>query len=207
MTDAPDRFFVTDTELVQLLGMTPGDPAATSARALGLADHLENADLRRAGIQSLLVRGLATLTDGDRLDAVGPAQVVGAVLGRATDWLAFAVEGPNVRARTVLASAPVGAVTIALGPVGVHEVAPLRPDIPLTEPLKLLIDAYAANDAMERPLEVRVRRSQGADADDVLFTIDADGTWSMPRGRLLTHTGTAAEVWPHVLAAVAEPQA
>ncbi len=207
VTEANERFFVTDTELIQLIGMTPGPAADASASALGLGDHLGNADLRRAGIQSLLVRELAVLTDGDRLEAVGKAQYVGAVLGHATDWLVLSVEGSNVRAFTTLVASPVGNLTIALGPVAVHEVVPLDPALPLSEPLKKLVDAYLADPAINRPLLVRVRRVRGEGDDGVRIEIGEDGAWKMPVSVLRAHAGTEAEVWPHVVAALSAKDA
>lgn len=201
-----ERFFVTETELVQRLGMMDAAPGtATAASSLGLADRLANADLRRIGIQSLLVRDLATLSDGDRLDAIGKAQVVGAVLGTTTTGLILSVEGPNVRAWTVLVAGTAGNMVMALGPVGVHEVVPLDPSLPLTHPLKKLVDGYVADTAMHRPLVVRVRRARaGHDDDGIRLTIAEDGTWTMPAGSLLVHTGEE-QVWAAVEAALQRP--
>lgn len=201
-----ERFFVTETELIQLLGMMDDAPGtAAAASALGLTDHLDNRDLRRAGIQSLFVRGLATLSDGDRMDAVGRAQVVGAILGNTTVGYTLSVEGPNVRAWTTLLASTAGNVVIAFGPVAVHEVVPLDPDLPLTHPLKKLIDGYVADAAMQRPLLVRVRRTRpDHDDDGVRITIAADGTWTMPAGTVLTHTGEE-QVWAAAETALTKP--
>lgn len=201
-----ERFFVTESELIQLLGMMNDSPGtAAAASTLGLTDHLGNRDLRRAGIQSLVVRGLATLSDGDRLDAIGKAQVVGAVLGSTTTGFTLSVEGPTVRAWTTLFASSAGNLVIALGPIGVHEVVPLDPGLPLTYPLKKLVDGYVGNPAMQKPLVVRVRRTRpDHDDDGIRITIDESGTWTMPAGSLLVHTGED-HVWTAAEAALSRP--
>lgn len=202
MTDGQESFFLTEAELTQLVGMTPGVSAARSADALGIAGHVTNADVRRAGIQTLLVRGLATLSDGDLLQAQGNAHAVGAMLGQATDWLVLSVEGENVRAFTTLVASPVGNLTIALSPTGVHELTPLDPALPLTEPLRLLIGAYVDDETLTKPLLVRVRHLLTQEDVGVRITMAADGTWTVPVSALQTQSGAPADVWPHVTAAL-----
>lgn len=202
MTDGQEQFFLTEAELTQLVGMTPGESAARSADALGIAENVTNTDIRRAGIQTLLVRGLATISDGDLLQAQGNAHAVGAILGQATDWLVLSVEGENVRAFTTLVASPVGNLTIALSPTGVHEVTPIDPALPLTDPLRLLIDAYVADETLTKPLLVRVRRLLPQEDAGVRITIAADGSWTVPVSALLTQSGAPADVWPYATAAL-----
>jgi hypothetical protein len=79
----PDAIGFGFAELLLLLNLRRGPAAEASAKALRLAEELDDASLLAAGASSLVARGLATVEPGGDLSVAGPVAAVTSALTEA----------------------------------------------------------------------------------------------------------------------------
>jgi len=79
----PDAIGFGFAELLLLLNLRRGPAAEASAKALRLAEELDDASLLAAGASSLVARGLATVEPGGDLSVAGPMAAVTSALTEA----------------------------------------------------------------------------------------------------------------------------
>lgn len=201
MTDDTATLRITEAELVTLLLLTNNAAATRTAHVLGLEPQLANGEIDRAGMQTLLVRELGVL-EGDRFSPQGPAQVIAAIVGSATEWLVTTVDGPDVQTAVVVVASPDARLMVVVMPTGVHEVRPIDPTGPLTDVPRVLAESFAADTTYRKPLGVRIRQLSADTERTARFEIQDADTWRIG-ATLLATSGTPYEIWGHVLEALA----
>ena len=193
---------ITEPELVTLLAMGEGPGVTLSGQALGLGPLLAENLTHRAGVQTLLVRGLAEL-DGRELRAVAQARAVAAIAAAATEAFVVTVEGPATKTITSLISADGARMMFTLYPTGVHEVRLLTPEKSALDLVEAFLLAYDSDPAPERPLVARIRRLTAAGEHGVRLEWPTAGHWVYAPSILGTQSGAPGAVWPAVAAALA----
>ena len=73
-------------EMAYLLQLRETEAARRSAAWLRLSDETVNPDLRRAGLSSLIARGMAVVTDGSDVSFTQPVDVVAYTVANAERW-------------------------------------------------------------------------------------------------------------------------
>lgn len=196
MTNTNTPIRITEAELVTLLLLAPSDSTTRTAHVLGLEPQLSVGEVDRAGMQTLLVRDLATLED-ELLTAQGPAQVLGVVFATADQWLVVTVDGSDVQTAIVVVSAPTARLMFVIFPSGVHEVRPLAPEGEVIDVARALASSFAEDSTYAKPLTVRIRYLTSDAERDARFSIAARDTWSV-KGSILQTSGSPNEIWSTV---------
>lgn len=165
----------TSFELVALLTFQPGAAATQSAQSLRLADLQSSADARRAGLSSLLVRGLAVATDG-QVAPVGNAGGVSGVLTRADRWVEVGVVRRDRTDAAVLAG--VGGSGLLVSPRGLDtwDALPVRPGADLVD-AGVDLARQGVEDAGEQAVSVSVKVTTPAGSVAAAVHRDDAGTW------------------------------
>ena len=123
MTDESE-LLLTDHELLALLAMNPTD-AATATRDLFRLSTVAHRDvLERAGITTLLARGMAE-PNGEDIVPVERGALVAAVLTTATEWLEVAFVAANSHHVMFVAASEHGSLLLSLNQLGAHQVRPV----------------------------------------------------------------------------------
>lgn len=123
MTDESD-LLLTDHELLALLAMNPTE-SSTATRdlfRLGAVAHQEI--LERAGITTLLARGMAQ-PDGEDIVPIDRGALIAAVLTTATAWLEVAFVTPEAEHVMFVAASEHGSLLLSLNRLGAHQVRPV----------------------------------------------------------------------------------
>ena len=123
MTDESE-LLLTDHELLALLAMNPGDSTTFTRELFRLNGVPHQEVLERAGITTLLARGMAQ-ANGEDIDPVGRGALVAAVLTTATSWLEVAFVTPKVDHVMFVAASEHGSLLLSLDRLGVHQVRPV----------------------------------------------------------------------------------
>lgn len=128
MTDSPSPedavLLVTDHELMAFLAMNPTDSAQATRDLFRLSTVEDRQVLERAGVTTLLARGMATVEDED-IVPVDKGAFIAAILTSATDWLEVALVTPKVDHVMFVAASEHGAILLSLNRLGAHEVRPV----------------------------------------------------------------------------------
>ncbi|MBD8078623.1 hypothetical protein [Cellulosimicrobium arenosum] len=193
-TAAP--FPLTTFELHALLSLREGPAAARSAQSLRLDTTGDAAAVsRRAGLASLLVRDLATISDGI-ITAQGNAGGVAGALTRGDRWVEIGIVRPSSTDAAVLVGTGIGGVMITPRGFDVWNVLPIGEGRDLVDAGVALarqgVEASAENAAVAASVKVSTvdsTRAASAHRDD-------DGTWKIAtepadaEGRLTVQEGT-----------------
>ncbi|MFC8303667.1 hypothetical protein ACFUCV_08260 [Specibacter sp. NPDC057265] len=156
MTDESD-LLLTDHELLALLAMNPTE-ASTATRdlfRLGAVAHQEI--LERAGITTLLARGMAE-PDGDDIVPVDRGALIAAVLTTATAWLEVAFVTPSAEHVMFVAASEHGSLLLSLNRLGAHQVRPVDTAEGLAHLGVLLSRAYLEDAGEGLPAAAMVTR-------------------------------------------------
>lgn len=123
-TDTSDAVLFTAHELVTLLSFGGGEAAATSTRLLELPAADGAADIALLGLSTLVVRDLATITDGTSTP-VGAAHHVAVALIEAHEWVRVAAVSDTEVIAYVIVQSPTATVALQAGELGIFRVTPL----------------------------------------------------------------------------------
>ena len=145
----------TSFELAALLTFQPGAAATQSAQSLRLAETQSSPDARRAGLSSLLVRGLAVATDG-QVAPVGNAGGVSGVLTGADRWVEVGIVRRDRTDAAILVG--LGGNGLLISPRGLDtwDVLPVRPGTDLVDG-GVDLARKGVEDAGEQPVSVSVK--------------------------------------------------
>lgn len=188
--DVDQILSLTEHEFQALASFDLRAPARRSLAVLGLPPE-PSPEIRRAGIQTLLLRELARL-EGDLVLAQGPAQVVAGIVTEATGWAVVTTRGAQKRSVVTVISAPGANVLVAMHPSGVHGVRPVDPQMATIDIVARIVGAAENNDQMGRPVAQHVHLLDATDERSVEIVLAEDGTW---HGLDAAGEGSFAEVW------------
>ncbi len=165
----------TSFELVALLTFQPGAAATQSAQSLRLADTQPSPEARRAGLSSLLVRGLAVATDG-QVAPLGNAGGVSGVLTRADRWVEVGIVRRDRTDAAVLVG--VGGSGLLVSPRGLDtwDVLPLRPGSDLLDG-GLDLARRGIEDAGDQPVSASLKVTTLDGSVAAAVHRDDAGTW------------------------------
>nr|NLI49439.1 hypothetical protein [Propionibacterium sp.] len=186
---------LTDYELAALVDLNPTPQGLRALEAIGVAGLLDDPGALRAGVASLLVRGLAEAED-DRLLVGGFAGAVGTMLATADDLLLLVVtRAGEVAGRTVLVDAPAGGFLLDMTSLGAHVVQPLGLDTDLADLVRAVIAEFA-EDAAGLPFDVTLSRFHlDGDVRTAGLTVAGPHAWHAHG----TNARTAPLAWSEVL--------
>ena len=186
MTDESE-LLLTDHELLALLAMNPTD-AATATRDLFRLSTVAHRDvLERAGITTLLARGMAE-PNGEDIVPVERGALVAAVLTTATEWLEVAFVASNSHHVMFVAASEHGSLLLSLNQLGAHQVRPVDTAEGLPRLGVVLSQAYLqdATDGLPASAMVTFHPASGTSLTAHLKR-DESETWT-----LLSGSGDAA---------------
>ncbi len=123
MTDETD-LLLTDHELLALLAMNPTASSASTRDLFRLSGVPHQDILERAGITTLLARGMAQ-PNGDDIVPAERGALVAAVLTTATAWLEVAFVTPSADHVMFVAASEHGSLLLSLNRLGAHQVRPV----------------------------------------------------------------------------------
>ena len=140
MTDESD-LLLTVHELLALLAMNPTDASAATRDLFRLSTAAHRDVLERAGITTLLARGMAK-PKGDDIVPAERGALVAAVLTTATEWLEVAFVTPGTDHVMFVAASEHGSLLLSLNRLGAHQVRPVDTSEGLPRLGVLLSQAY-----------------------------------------------------------------
>lgn len=140
MTDESE-LLLTDHELLALLAMNPTEAAAATRDVFRLSNVAHRDVLERAGVTTLLARGMAEPSNADIIPRERGAMVA-AVLTTATEWLEVAFVTPGADHVMFVAASEHGALLFSLDRLGAHQVRPVDVSEGLPHLGTLLARAY-----------------------------------------------------------------
>ncbi|KRF08482.1 hypothetical protein ASH00_01810 [Arthrobacter sp. Soil782] len=186
-----DSLQLTEHEILALLAFNDGESTALTREIFRLTPQADNEQLTKAGMTTLLVRGLAELSDSD-LVLKGPTEFIAAVMATAGDWLEIALVTPE-RNHVMFAVASAGGAFVAnANGNGTHGFTPLKNDRPV---LKFGLDAaahYLGDSGLEpdgsgspgrRPVAAQIKHhGLGVQSKTANLMVDESGTWQLATG-------------------------
>lgn len=181
MTD-DSKLLLTDHELLALLAMNAGN-AATATRDLFRLSNVEHRDvLERAGITTLLARGMAE-AHGDDIVPVNQGALVAAILTTATEWLEIALVTPAAEHVMFVAASEEGTLLFSLSRLGAHEVRPIDPSQSMVNLGVMLAQTYlmGATDGLPASAMVTNHPATGGAQTANLKRDESDG-WALLSG-------------------------
>ncbi len=188
MDNETTTFPLTTFELATLLSLVEGAAAAQSAASLRLPDP-RDAISRRAGLSSLVVRGLVDLGHG-RITPQGKAGAVAGVLTTADQWVEIGVARRDTADAAVLVGA--GQDVLLLSPRGfdVWDVLPVDGSKDLVDAGIELARQGVEVTGADEPVAVSVKVTRATGSAVASAHRDAQGGWQVaiepadPDGRL-----------------------
>lgn len=186
-----DSLQLTEHEILALLAFNEGESITLSRDIFRLTPLADNEQLTKAGMTTLLVRGLAQM-NGDDLVVSGPAEFIAAVMATAGEWLEIALLTPNGN-HVMFVVASAGGVFVAnVNGNGTHGFTPLKNDHPV---LKFGVDAAAhylrnsgpgseANGRPQpRPVAAQIKHhGLGVEPRTANLLVDESGAWHLATG-------------------------
>jgi hypothetical protein len=118
------ELLLTDHELLALLAMNPTEASAATRDVFRLSGVPHSDVLERAGITTLLARGMAE-ANGDDIVPVDRGAMVAAILTTATEWLEVAFVTPTADHVMFAAASEHGSLLLSLSRLGAHQVRPV----------------------------------------------------------------------------------
>ncbi|WP_207343571.1 hypothetical protein [Arthrobacter sp. E3] len=187
MTDESE-LLLTDHELLALLAMNPTDAAAATRDLFRLSTVANRDILERAGVTTLLARGMAE-PNGEDIIPVERGALVAAVLTTATEWLEVAFVTPSSDHVMFVAASEHGSLLLSLNRLGAHQVRPVDTAEGLPRLGVLLSQAYLqdATDGLPASAMVTFHPASGTTLTAHLKR-DESETWT-----LLSGSGDAAQ--------------
>lgn len=187
MTDESE-LLLTDHELLALLAMNPTDAAAATRDLFRLSTVANRDVLERAGVTTLLARGMAE-PNGEDIIPVERGALVAAVLTTATEWLEVAFVTPSSDHVMFVAASEHGSLLLSLNRLGAHQVRPVDTAEGLPSLGVLLSQAYLqdATDGLPASAMVTFHPTSGTMLTAHLKR-DESETWT-----LLSGSGDAAQ--------------
>ncbi|WP_299166186.1 hypothetical protein [uncultured Arthrobacter sp.] len=186
-----DSLQLTEHEILALLAFNDVESTALTREIFRLTPQAGNEQLTKAGMTTLLVRGLAELNQGD-LVLKGPTEFIAAVMATAGEWLEIALLTPD-RNHVMFAVASAGGVFVAnANGNGTHGFTPLKNDRPV---LKFGVDAAAhylrdsgsepdgSGSTARRPVAAQMKHhGLGVQPRTANLMVDESGTWHLATG-------------------------
>ncbi|MCB7136060.1 hypothetical protein [Cellulosimicrobium marinum] len=187
----------TSFELAALLTFQKGDAATQSATSLRLTEIQASPEARRAGLSSLLVRGLAVATDG-QVAPVGNAGGVSGVLTGADRWVEVGIVRRDRTDAAILVG--VGGNGLLVSPRGLDtwDVLPVRPGSDLVDG-GVDLARQGVEDAGDAAVSVSVKVTTRTGSVAAAVHRDDAGTWKVateptgPDGALTIQDETLAD--------------
>ncbi|MDO5753893.1 hypothetical protein [Arthrobacter sp.] len=204
MTDESD-LLLTDHELLALLAMNPTDSAAATRDLFRLSTVAHRDVLERAGVTTLLARGMAE-PNGEDIVPVERGALVAAVLTTATEWLEVAFVTPSSDHIMFVAASEHGSLLLSLNRLGAHQVRPVDTAEGLPRLGVLLSQAYLedATDGLPASAMVTFHPASGTPLT-VQLKRDESETWTLLSGSgdaVQTETIPAAAAFERLSAAL-----
>ena len=186
-----DSLQLTEHEILALLAFNDGESTALTREIFRLTPQAGNEQLTKAGMTTLLVRGLAEMNQDD-LVLKGPTEFLAAVMATAGEWLEVALLTPD-RNHVMFAVASAGGVFVAnANGNGTHGFTPLKNDSPV---LKFGLDAAAhylgvsgpesggSSPDARRPVAAQIKHhGLGVQPRTANLMVDESGTWQLATG-------------------------
>lgn len=192
-----DALPITEHEFAALASLAEDGGGALSARLLGLEELRAKPEFVRAGLTTLLLRGLGQAVDG-LFTPHDKGEVLAAILATATDFLRVHVvagEGENV---TAFITSPVALLFLELHPTGIYSARPLPTSLTAADLVGAYIGATDADAVVPPPYRVRLVRLAEAGEARAELDVEERAAWRLGGGA----TGAPAEVWGRALAAL-----
>jgi len=196
-TQAPgaEALPITEHELAALASLAEDGGGALAARLLGLEELRAKPEFVRAGLTTLLLRGLGQADEG-LFTPSDKGEVLAAILATATDFLrvhVLAGEGENV---TAFITSPVALLFLELHPTGIYSARPLPTSLIAEELVAAYIGATEADAVVPPPYRVRLVRLGEAGETRAELEVDEGGAWRLGEGP----AGEAGATWRGALA-------
>jgi hypothetical protein len=186
-----DSLQLTEHETLALLAFNDGESTTLTREIFRLTPHADNEQLIKAGMTTLLVRGLARMKGND-LVVEGPAEFIAAVMATAGEWLEIALLAPD-KNHVMFAVASAGGVFVAnVNGNGTHGFTALKNDRPI---LKFGVDAAAHHlrspgqgvggnaPAGLRPVAAQIKHhGLGVQPRTANLMVDESGAWHLATG-------------------------
>lgn len=181
MTDESD-LLLTDHELLALLAMNPTESAASTRELFRLSGVAHQDVLERAGITTLLARGMAH-AEGEDIVPTDRGALIAAVLTTATAWLEVAFVTPSADHVLFVAASEHGSLLLSLDRLGAHQVRPVDTANGLTHLGVLLSRAYLEDAPDGVPAAAMVTRHGVAESSRTAhLKRGEDQRWSLQTG-------------------------
>ncbi|SEF02407.1 hypothetical protein SAMN04489740_3819 [Arthrobacter alpinus] len=182
MTNESD-LLLTDHELLALLAMNPTQSSASTRDVFRLGGVPHQDVLERAGITTLLARGMAEPSGDDIIPAERGA-LVAAVLTTATAWLEVAFVTPAADHVMFVAASEHGSLLLSLNRLGAHQVRPVDTSEGLAHLGVLLTKAYLQDATDGLPAAAMVTHHALSETSRTAhLKRDEDETWTLQTGQ------------------------
>ena len=182
MTNESD-LLLTDHELLALLAMNPTQSSASTRDVFRLGAVPHQDVLERAGITTLLARGMAEPSGDDIIPAERGA-LVAAVLTTATAWLEVAFVTPTADHVMFVAASEHGSLLLSLNRLGAHQVRPVDTAEGLAHLGVLLTKAYLQDATDGLPAAAMVTRHALSETSRTAhLKRDENETWTLQTGQ------------------------
>lgn len=168
---------LTQHEIAALTSLVTDPAGRRSAHLLDLDSFADNDDLLHAGVATLLVRGLAEVSEG-RFRPIGKASVVGAILGSATDWLRLHFGNDSGEGVTAIVRSELASLFLEVNEYGLYRATPLDASVDVLELAGAFLGAGEMEPAIAPPLRLEITRLMPTDETTVAAAVEAE-TWTL----------------------------
>lgn len=171
---------LTGHELLVLISLNEGPPAARTREYLRLPTLEASSPLMAAGLSTLIVRGLVEV-DGDQVAPVGNVLPLTRMLTIADRWVEAAAIGGEVTNAALLVGSRIGSAVLEPRPFGIWDVRPLSAADDLSDAASRFVRA-AFGQLTDRPFGGSIKVMGDGAPRTSAIRIDESGSWEMTSG-------------------------